>query len=285
VPSIPYDASRGALLHPGLRATVFGEGGPTLQDIDAICAECSRLSYLHFENSGTSEAVQFAAALAAGGLVGWQGFDAPDTDTHAFAVSMPSTGNALLVFRGTEADKATDIGVDLAATLIPWSAGGRVHSGFARAFSGIRAAIEAWLAQHLANQRLVVTGHSLGAALATLAASFWKDTTAVTFGSPRVGDAEFIQTLAPDRMKRFVDCCDIVTQVPPRVPGLYVDTCPMLYIDRNGRLRPEISNADVDADQSAARSTYLTQDAWVTGNVLARDLADHAPINYVRAFV
>jgi hypothetical protein len=40
----------------------------------------------------------------------------------------------------------------------------------------------------------------------------------------------------------------------------------------------------IDADRSAARMAYLRDQAWHWGNVLFRDLADHAPINYIRAF-
>jgi hypothetical protein len=36
-------------------------------------------------------------------------------------------------------------------------------------------------------------------------------------------------------------------------------------------------------DQWRARADYLLHYAWKSGNVGARDLADHAPINYVTA--
>ena len=54
-----------------------------------------------------------------------------------------------------------------------------------------------WLAgpacQH---SRLILAGHSLGAALATLAATVFPPALLVTLGSPRVGDAEFVAALA-----------------------------------------------------------------------------------------
>ena len=42
-----YDATRAALLHPHARETLFRSG----QDwpIEAVCAECSRLAYVPFE--------------------------------------------------------------------------------------------------------------------------------------------------------------------------------------------------------------------------------------------
>jgi hypothetical protein len=39
------------------------------------------------------------------------------------------------------------------------------------------------------------------------------------------------------------------------------------------------------ADRAAARVDYLEKFAWRVGSVLVRDLADHAPINYVRVLV
>ena len=39
----------------------------------------------------------------------------------------------------------------------------------------------------------------------------------------------------------------------------------------------------MEEDQSTARKKYLLEHAWRFGNVVTRDLADHAPINYVSA--
>jgi hypothetical protein len=40
---------------------------------------------------------------------------------------------------------------------------------------------------------------------------------------------------------------------------------------------------DVEHDRLVARAEYLETQAWKAGTVLFRDLADHAPINYLRA--
>src|SRR5262249_54451343 len=67
-----------------------------------------------------------------------------------------------------------------------------------------------------------LTGHSLGAALATLAAARWAAGHRVqglyTFGSPRVGNAAFAATV-PGPCYRFVNNNDVVTRLPP--PGLF----------------------------------------------------------------
>jgi pimeloyl-ACP methyl ester carboxylesterase len=65
-----------------------------------------------------------------------------------------------------------------------------------------------------------VTGHSLGAAMATIAASRIQDrvTALITFGSPRVGDTAFVKSLVVDHY-RVQNNCDDVTKVPFRVMG------------------------------------------------------------------
>jgi hypothetical protein len=84
-------------------------------------------------------------------------------------------------------------------------------------------------------------------------------------------------------VKRLVNCCDAVTQVPPETPW-YVHVGPDSYIDRTGICVSDPDPADVFKDRSLARAAYLVDEAWKVGAVLVRDLADHAPINYARAF-
>jgi hypothetical protein len=57
------------------------------------------------------------------------------------------------------------------------------------------------------------------------------------------------------------------------------------YIDRHGAVQHAPSPEATSADLAAARVDYLENFAWRAGSVLVRDLADHAPINYVRVLV
>jgi hypothetical protein len=78
-----------------------------------------------------------------------------------------------------------------------------------------------WSIKTIANvDKLYITGHSLGAAMATVAASRVqsKVTALVTFGSPRVGDAEFVKSLTVTHY-RVQNNCDDVTKVPFRLMG------------------------------------------------------------------
>ena len=69
------------------------------------------------------------------------------------------------------------------------------------------------------------TGHSLGAALATLAANRYKTVQGLyTFGSPQVGDADFIKNFQVPHHFRIVNNRDIVALVPPRLPPFF-DYC------------------------------------------------------------
>lgn len=117
--------------------------------------------------------------------------------------------------------------------------------------------------------------------MATLIATVCRPDQLITLGSPRVGDQAFSATLAGIDCTRLVDCCDIVTMLPPEIPG-YTHIAPMTYITRSGELLVD-PNADlVEEDRGKARTEYLTEYAWKSGNALIRDLADHAPINYLR---
>ena len=130
---------------------------------------------------------------------------------------------------------------------------------------------------------LVFTGHSLGAAVATLATSLWPRASLFTFGSPRVGDADFAATLGSCHVERFVDCCDLVCRVPPEALG-YAHVGARRYIDRHGQLRTEASEDEIRRDRRTATWEYLLRYApafW--RNVLTRRLSDHSPINYVAA--
>jgi hypothetical protein len=75
-----------------------------------------------------------------------------------------------------------------------------------------------------------------------------------------------------------------VTQVPPEEFLGYAHVGEMRYIDRDGGLQPQgVAARFVTADRAGARLLYLTRYAFATGNVPARELADHAPANYIRA--
>lgn len=124
-----------------------------------------------------------------------------------------------LAFRGTEAASIRDIKADLDAKGTNCVSGGRVHSGFNEAFNQVLMQIQQKLnEEQYADKPLMITGHSLGGALATIAAKRLthngKIAACYTFGSPRVGDEEWVSTLKTP-VYRVVNAADCVTMLPP----------------------------------------------------------------------
>jgi len=286
VPSIDYDPSRAALFTPALRPALF-EAGQAYSPVQ-LGLEFARLAYLRAEAVPEDE-TRLKEALARVGFGQPTSFwnndkDSPETGSQGFAAYRPQDRLAVLAFRGTETQEWADLAHDLAATSVPWpEARGHVHDGFARSLRSLLPQVRDWLgSQGKERVKLLICGHSLGAAMATLAASIFQPATLVAVGSPRVGDKEFATCFAGVDVIRLVDCCDLVTHLPPETPW-YTHVGPMTYIDRDGLVKAPgaLSTAK---DQWRARASYLVDHAWRKGTVEIRDLADHAPINYIRAY-
>jgi pimeloyl-ACP methyl ester carboxylesterase len=273
---------------PTRRSLYFPETGQPLANLSAdwerdwICAELSRRCYYRFDESKKPRFKEVLEAALAGA-----GFSPPryfcDEKRDAQAFGTVAEGVAYLVFRGTQGGKIKDLLKDLKAPLVEWDGGERVHWGFRDAYQSLEKEIGKWLAR-ASSRRLVVTGHSLGAAMATLMASRHRNAELVTFGSPRVGDDAFAARFEGRELRRYVDCDDAVTMVPPGFLG-YVHAGDMAYIDRRGRLHAKPPDAGAVAeDRQLARRDYRRKHGWkFWRNVLTRRLADHTPINYVSA--
>lgn len=303
MPRIPFDPTNVSLTKPGLRETVFQDERYRRAGLDALCAECARLAYVDFDVVPGPGMRRLTEALALVGCAAPTPIIDTRTGTQAYA-TVTKEGRVLVSFRGTQAfaslgdavrailssreaqpDEIKDLLRDANAWLVPWTPGGQVHKGFAEGFGAVSAQVKAELHRATSSLPPIFTGHSLGAALATLAASEVKGATLVTFGSPRVGDASFVATLDSTAIRRYVDCSDIVTKVPPALPGFYTH-CDgeLLYIDRNGDVRRDASTAGKFVDQVSASVAYFARYAFRKGNVVLRSLANHSPINYIRAF-
>lgn len=139
----------------------------------------------------------------------------------------------VVAFRGTEfQDGAEDLWADLNVGKDPYYGWGEVHQGFLNALDSVMPLLNDKLAE-VANtdRRIWVTGHSLGAALATL---FTADMlrrkemgstehnliASYTFGSPRVGDEAFrarFEELTIEHgvsVWRFRNDRDVVARIP-----------------------------------------------------------------------
>lgn len=130
----------------------------------------------------------------------------------------------LLAFRGTESDKVIDILVDLFAVKekIFW---GKAHKGFYVALDFVFQQITTTINEMRDNhQSIWITGHSLGGALATLAAARLVAEGNIdgiggvyTYGQPRVGNKGFkiqFEKIMPEKLFRLTNYKDPVTLVP-----------------------------------------------------------------------
>lgn len=144
--------------------------------------------------------------------------------------------HAFIVLRGTKI--LGDLLTDLNALTSRSAAGHSVHDGFNKAFKTLRPQLDSFIAGF--GQKNISTihcvGHSLGGALATLCSEYLKQRTSkevylYTFGSPRVGLAQFsdllTNSLNAERVFRVYHRTDIVPCVPPwpyaHVPSLLAD--------------------------------------------------------------
>ena len=137
------------------------------------------------------------------------------------AYVIESKDDIIVVCRGTEVKEWNDIKADLNIDRVPSRTGiGMVHRGFRNYTDKIWEPIKSHLNQ-TKNKTLWMTGHSLGAAMATLMARRcvldvqMKVPVLFTYGSPRVGNRLYIDEFNSQLTHhRWVNDGDIVTKVP-----------------------------------------------------------------------
>lgn len=161
-------------------------------------------------------------------------------DSQAFGLVLDDN-TRLVVFRGTEIEHMRDFVVDsrLGLKRAPYHTW-RAHAGFLGAYQLIQQEVLDF-AQAMQAGRVFLAGHSLGGALALFAgvdlAGAGLRSHVVTFGQPRVGDAEFGRVVSSQMLNRtltytrVVHNNDIVPHVPP--PIEYRHCGELLYLDRN----------------------------------------------------
>jgi hypothetical protein len=145
-----------------------------------------------------------------------------------------STKNLHLIFRGTLSKSLDNWKTDIDYKRVPYSncAGCEVHQGFFEAYSGLRKCLVSKYLNYQktkAPKNVIVTGHSLGGALATLATAdmFAADKKhalyLVTYGSPKVGNKLFAdwfnEVVKPVKNFRVTHYRDPVPHVPADLQG------------------------------------------------------------------
>ncbi len=145
----------------------------------------------------------------------------------------------VLCFRGTEPKELSDIKADLNA--LPDRAhngSGLVHNGFQEEVNKVWEQLNVALNKmKLDDKMFFVCGHSLGAAMATIATSRMQDKVDAlyTYGSPRTGTRKFVNSIKTTHY-RHVNNNDMVTCVPFALLGYRHHSSPR-YINYYGNIR------------------------------------------------
>lgn len=171
-------------------------------------------------------------------------------DTQCFVALTPEI--ALVAFRGTESRGDWLRNINVPGRTREY---GVVHRGFLGAFQAVESRLRSVLSG-IGGRKLILTGHSLGGAVATVMAAEWQSflppAWVVTFGQPAVGSGGafrlFFQQHYSRKFLRFVNDDDIVARVPPG----YEHVGTLLHFDAQGRLQngqslPKTESAAVES--------------------------------------
>lgn len=260
-------------------------------------AEASLLAYADTDFIGA--AVEAAGLAAAGFRLEFF----TRGGTQCFVLS--GGGAVIVAFRGTQIDdfwaSAVDIATDARFVLASDGEGGRVHKGFLQALGQVWDELGAHLRRlstaAVAPPPVWFSGHSLGGALATLAAERAARELGANvaglypLGSPRVGDGGFKARMdalgLESKTFRVVNDSDVVARVPPGV--IYRHIGQLTLIEADGRVRQPGEGARPPLRQRLPRKAReLFRAAPFFASSLRRfklpvpkPLADHAPVYYV----
>jgi triacylglycerol lipase len=195
-----------------------------------IMAHMAKLAYIKFDESPL-EVERLEYCLQSGWFNLIKTFN--KNGTQAFLAK--NNEFAVLAFRGTQPERWEDVRTDLRVLKLR-TIDGRVHIGFKNAFDDVKDDITEELRKHLGKMPLYITGHSLGAALATVATQEIEEefddlvAACYTFGSPRVGDGKYEKAIKVP-FYRIVNSTDIVTLVPFLL-GTFVHVGDTRYLSR-----------------------------------------------------
>lgn len=152
------------------------------------------------------------------------------TDSQAFITH--SDELILIAVRGTS-EHPWDLLTDIDARQVPFEEGvGQAHQGFYGAAKVTYQFVTTYLDKFHSGQKLVITGHSLGGAIALLLAEmlrrrdgFTYDILLYTYGAPRAADQTFVDGARELTHYRMVNHHDPI----PGVPGTGMDTKPEVF--------------------------------------------------------
>lgn len=195
---------------------------------------------------------------------------------------------AVVSFRGTEVGALDDLMTDAMMTFVNCPTGGKTHWGFTRALDLVYVRVARYLdklREKTPDIAIYMTGHSLGAALATLAATRYAHEQAVyTYGSPMVGDPEFTKHYNIPTY-RVVNNNDIIPMIFPPAPN-YAHVGQLEYFDSQGNLHSKPKSIIQRKEHYRGHLNHAKRvlRAWGKGDMSAvpnDNVVDHAPLFYV----
>lgn len=194
---------------------------------------------------------------------------------QAYGIKMPDF--TVLVFRGTQPNEWNDIIADIKAWPRDSDTVGHVHSGFKQELDKIYPLIMEWLVDVRATP-LIVTGHSLGAAMATIFTSrvhqMGADIQLYNYGSPRVGCRTWAKQFENIPVFRFQNTNDIVCTIPPF--GYYSHVGDLYYMSYTGKVHLGTNIFERIGDKIRGRWRALQKRELFSG------LYDHMGIRYIK---
>jgi hypothetical protein len=220
-----------------------------------ICAKASEAIYGTPEDPHGQVTSQQALAPLGFCISTWVDLQTVFEDVCAFVAS--SANYNLVVFRGTKVPQDWMEDIYCTPVRFDWifesaPAIGEIHAGFGHTLADGLSQIISGVTPRDQTKPLLITGHSLGGALAALAGACFtvmppgiRPVSAIyTFGQPRIGLHDFCNTygrLLGSKLARFVNQEDVVARVPFRGWD-YSDEGRMIHFDSSGN--PSIQAAD-----------------------------------------
>ncbi|ORX67623.1 alpha/beta-hydrolase, partial [Linderina pennispora] len=194
--------------------------------------------------------------------------------SYGYVAHKPDTKEIIASWRGSTV--FMDFVKDLTFVPVSWPAGipgSKVHLGFLQAYQAAAQSIEVEISKLVAkfpDYSIVITGHSLGSAQATLATvdlalrhPEWVGKMKLfTYGEPRVGNPVFAAWLSQQALPiyRVVYGGDMAPRLPFRFMGFEHHSQEVWY-DKSGALRFQGSNGESPYGQNSL--TVLQWDATV----------------------
>ncbi|KAK3684981.1 Alpha/Beta hydrolase protein [Podospora appendiculata] len=192
------------------------------------------------------------------------------TDVRGVIAVDDTAGLIVVSFRGSVSVRnwITDaVFTQIACDLVP---GCLVHAGFFAAWSEVKPAVVAGLKSAVAanpSYKIVTTGHSLGAGLATIATAYLRKSgyaiDIYTYGSPRIGNRQFADfvTAQPGLENRVTHFDDPFARLPPILFN-YRHTSPEYWFKNNATVNDVVQVCTGNANISCnAGTTGLDFDA------------------------